>query len=586
MFVCMKVRIYGSEEVKIMRCHCSYRLSSCKSQTQFGVVTHPLLYLFLAIVYHSITTTITKPSRLVGVGQTTHTGHHAQHVVVHGIHAHLGRTTRAHCVDGHRQLEGRLVDTGEVAGAAGLVLLGLQREGIHVDTHRRRASVVLVRLHTVEVATLALREAVLAVQLQLGNLHGVLAGALDTRVQHHLGQQVVGGLGEHLVARIGRRVQPRRTHSEGRALHDAHTRQVRTGRTIASRGRHGDRGGTTDQRATGQHIHHDTLRAEVIGVVEGLAAVHLSDEVLVGRAVHEGVTLDNPHQLLHGVVEVQLDLVAGAGDALSASELQLLDQVLVSLLGEAATLLRVQVHVVNVQGRSRQGLDGGGRGRGTRQLVVAAVDPLLELHVDAHLVVLQGDQGDGQTRVAAEPELQRDVQGLRGRARARGAAVGQLGTSARGIQGIATLVLHQHQVVGVTDHVIQSLDGTRILGQLGPDLEPVTILAVDALTTDLQLDHLQQPVADVVQPAEAVQVGRRTGQVHGRQHNLDVGAVHQIGVTVDHSRHTLVEVGLAVEGHLDGLHGEVGVALVQHLPEGNLGVTRDVDILGTIAHEL
>jgi hypothetical protein len=39
--------------------------------------------------------------------------------------------------------------------------------------------VVLVRLHEVEVATLALREAVLAVELQLGDLDGVLARALS-----------------------------------------------------------------------------------------------------------------------------------------------------------------------------------------------------------------------------------------------------------------------------------------------------------------------------------------------------------------------------------------------------------------------
>jgi hypothetical protein len=62
--------------------------------------------------------------------------------------------------------------------------------------------------------------------------------------------------------------------------------------------------------------------------------------------------------------------------------------------------------------------------------------------------------------------------------------------------------------------------------------------------------------------------------------------VRYISVTVDDGSHTLVEVGLAVEGYLDGLHGEVRVALVQHLPEGDLGVARDVDILGTIAHKL
>jgi hypothetical protein len=57
----------------------------------------------------------------------------------------------------------------------------------------RGAGVVLVRLHAVEVATLALRETVLAVELELGNLHGVLAGALDAGVEDDLREQVVGG---------------------------------------------------------------------------------------------------------------------------------------------------------------------------------------------------------------------------------------------------------------------------------------------------------------------------------------------------------------------------------------------------------
>jgi hypothetical protein len=63
--------------------------------------------------------------------------------------------------------------------------------------------VVLVGLHAVEVATLALREAVLTVELELGDLHGVLAGALDTRVEDNLGEEVVGGLGEDIVTGDG-----------------------------------------------------------------------------------------------------------------------------------------------------------------------------------------------------------------------------------------------------------------------------------------------------------------------------------------------------------------------------------------------
>jgi len=61
--------------------------------------------------------------RLVAVRETTHAAHHAEHVVVERIHAHLGRAGTNHRVDGHRQLERRLVDAREVARARRLVLL-------------------------------------------------------------------------------------------------------------------------------------------------------------------------------------------------------------------------------------------------------------------------------------------------------------------------------------------------------------------------------------------------------------------------------------------------------------------------------
>ena len=56
-------------------------------------------------------------SCLVAVGEAAHATHDAEHVVVHGIHAHLRRAATAHRVGRDRQLESRLVDTREVARA-------------------------------------------------------------------------------------------------------------------------------------------------------------------------------------------------------------------------------------------------------------------------------------------------------------------------------------------------------------------------------------------------------------------------------------------------------------------------------------
>ena len=531
----------------------------------------------------------TTTQRLVGVGESTHAAHHAEHVVVERIDADLRRARANNRVDGDRQLEGRLVNAGEVARAAGLVLLGAQREGVHVDTRRRAAAVVLEGLHLVEVGTLTLRETVLSVELELGDLNRVLALAADTGVEDDLGEQVVNTRLElsHTSSVVGVSTNQRRltntgtTQNGSRGRHTTRTRIGLSRRNLVS----------TRSDGTGQQTHDQTLRAEVVGVVERLGTSDGRNPRRVG-AVHERVTLDDPEKLLDGVIEVQLDLVGRRGDGLRTSVLDLLNQVLVALLGEAAALLRVEVHVVNIEGGGGEGLGRRRIGASRSRLGVLAVLPRLEVYVHANLVILEGNQGDRKTRVAAEPELERNVERLGGGATARDARDRRLRGGARSIEGDATGALHERKVVGVSDERVERLNRARLGGQLSPDLHPVTILAVNALTTNLNLNLLDEAVTNVAEPAEALssvgvteRAGRRR-QVNLGEHNLNVGLVHQIGVTVDHSRHTLVEVRLTVEGHLNGLHGEVGMALVQHLPEGNLGVARDVNVLRTIAHEL
>ena len=123
------------------------------------------------------------------------------------------------------------------------------------------------------------------------------------------------------------------------------------------------------------------------------------------------------------MVEVQLELVGGGRDRLTARELERLDQVLVGDLGELAALIRVEVDVVDVEGRGRQVLaidtvaDRVEVGRDLRRDVEAQVAEIVEVEVDADLVVLERDQRERQARVAAEPELERDVQRVIRRAR-------------------------------------------------------------------------------------------------------------------------------------------------------------------------
>jgi len=97
------------------------------------------------------------------------------------------------------------------------------------------------------------------------------------------------------------------------------------------------------------------------------------------------------------VVEGQADSLLGTGgsDGVTTGVLNLLDQILVTLLSEAAALLSVEEDVV-----CPDGWLGSAEVR---------VDPLLELDVDAHLVVLEGDEWEVETWVTVEEEDEREI---------------------------------------------------------------------------------------------------------------------------------------------------------------------------------
>jgi len=284
---------------------------------------------------------------LIGVRESAHPRHNSEHVIIDRIHADLRREERTDRVVGERQRERGVINAREVARAAGLVLLGLERERVDVDADRGDVGVVLVRLDQVEVAALTLVKAVVAVELDLRRYDRVAARhALNT----------------------GNRV----ARFEDRAI-------------------------------------------PPVRVVERLLAL---EGVNDGRfARNERVALDDPDKLLRGVVEVELDLVGRRRDRLAARELELLNQVLVRDLGEAAALIRVEVDVVNIERRRDEArrLEVDVR-RIRRRARPAEVAERVELEPDLDLVVLERDEGERKTRVAVEPELEGHVERVLGRA--------------------------------------------------------------------------------------------------------------------------------------------------------------------------
>jgi len=425
-----------------------------------------------------------------------------------------------------REVEDCIVNTGEVARAGRLEVLRLEGKRIDVDARRGGARVVLVGLDEVEVAALTLRETVLAVELDLGDRRGV--------------------------AELGIRVAPR--------------------------------------------------------------------AVEAGVAINVAGVLDNPDDLLARVVEGELDLVGRGGNRLRARELELLDQVLVGDLREAAALLRVEVDVIDIERARDQALatDGaedlrGLRGRRCGGANVAQVLEVLELDVDLDLVVLEGDEGKREARVAVEPELERDVEGLLrdaardlavavavdDRARAEGAVIttgNERGVRAGQDRGIADIGLRDAGAAGrradieentavAIDHVEVGQLLARGERELIPDVEPLTIVLVDLLAANLNIDVVDQVLAEVGHPGEGVGVSDK-GLVDRGEGHLDIDTGNQIAVTGDRALDTLAKVADTVEGLLDRLHREVRMAAVKLLEKGNLRVGRQIHVLGAIGDEL
>src|SRR5210317_1462682 len=386
-----------------------------------------------------------KTECLVGESETTHTGLDAEDVVVGSEHVHGSRGTGTH-LDGNL----RVVDAREVAGTSGLVLLRLEREGVRVHTGGGATGVVVVRLDLVEVLALLLLEAVLAVEDKLEGIE--LTGVL-------LGESLSGELGGvHGGAKVG----------DG----------------------------------------HEAVGVKATGSLVGLES-NLSDKVLRGEVPQgrlRGGVGEAPHELLDGVVVREADLLGGTSvDGVGTGVLNLLDQVLVTLLGEATTLLGVQVDVVGPH------LEHGG--------VAVGGEVGRKVNVNADLVVLERNEGQVETGVAVEEEEQGKVDSL--------AVDGSGHLAVSGLLGLIEV-------------------------KLGVQTPPLLVVLVDALTTDGKLNVVDGALGDPAREGGGVDIGLE----------LDVHVTDEITVTGNGDGHAAGVRGSTVDGLLDVLHREVSVALV------------------------
>ena len=254
--------------------------------------------------------------------------------------------------------------------------------------------------------------------------------------------------------------------------------------------------------------------------------------------VRRAGTGQTPDKLLDRVVVGQADLLGGTGgDRIGASVLHLLNEIFVTLLGEATTLLGVEVHVV------APNLEGG---------AVSVIGEIgSQIEVNAHLVVLQRDQRQIETRIAVEEEQQREVDRTRG----GGHRVGSHLT------------------------VLRLLGAIEV--QLRVQTPPGLVVLVNALSTDRQFDVLDRTLGN---PRGVRRRDTGRNPEVGRSLEFDVHVADEIAITGDGNGDAAVVGRRAVNRLFDVLHREVRVSAVNRLEECHLRVSREVNILCTVGH--
>jgi len=290
------------------------------------------------------------------------------------------------------------------------------------------------------------------------------------------------------------------------------------------------------------------------------------------------------------MVKIELDLVGGGTNRFITSELHLLEEVLVGVLSHLAALVGIKEDIVDVEGSRNKGLlvskggrDGGAVAFGEGGHRPEALTDGADIEVDLDLVVLQGNKREGKTRVLHEPELEGDVEGG---LREGIAGSAHLVDGSRGSAGSRDTGESRVSDVGKLGSVTNHLEVSALLlgrhGELVPDVHPVTVLAVNALTTDLNLNLGNELLTDVVQPTS---IGGH-GLVDLGESHLEVSAESKVTIAGNGAGHATTEIGLTREGLLDRFHREVGMASVRHLPESNLGGSSKEHVLGAVSDEL
>jgi len=275
----------------------------------------------------------------------------------------------------------------------------------------------------------------------------------------------------------------------------------------------------------------ETGADEAVGLSRGTENVRGDCWGRVGGVPGVGTIIQTPDKFLDWVVvgETLLDLRTG-GDGVGTGVLDLLDEVFVALLREAASFLRVKIHVIcpNLEsGTVGDGREGGG-----------------QIEIQSDFVVLEGNQRQRQSGIAVEEkdEWQENL--------------------------TAFLDRGSHLTV------------VRLLGliqvKLGVQTPPLLVVLVDALATDGQFNILDGTFREP----------RIVGGGDSTSLHFDVHVSDQVTITGNGDGDAAIGTWGTVDGLFDVFHREVGVTLVHRLEESDFWISREIDILGTVGDEL
>jgi len=364
----------------------------------------------------------------------------------------------------------RVVDSGEVTGTRWLMLFWLERKRVRVDPWHWGAGVVDEWLDLVKVLTGLLLESVLTVEDQLEGRQWTSNTFIE----------LIPGVQEQLW---------------------------------------GTRRGWVDEHVCG-HIESGNIGSD--------------SNWCTGKVTQGGFRGDcsTPHQFLDWVIVRQSDLLGGVsvGQGVSASVLDLFDQVFVTLLCESSTLFSVKVDVVTPH------LQGGEVG-----FEIAG-----QVQVNSDFVVLQGNQWQGQSWVSVKEKDQWQV-------------------------NCTPFDRRSHLTV------VQLL--TVIQVQFCVQSPPLLVVFVDSLTTDGQFSSRDGAFREprILSNGSGGSVFRGQFKVHVR---------NQITISGDRDGNATGGRGSTVDSLFDVFHRKVSMAFVNSLEESDFWVTSQVDILGAVGDEL